>query len=77
MSTSTSESKSPRTTLNTGSWWIGLVNAIRRRAARIRHQRQIRRDMKRLMEYSDRELADIGLHRSDVWRAVRYGRTWE
>jgi uncharacterized protein YjiS (DUF1127 family) len=77
MNSSTIESHTSQTNLNGGSWWAALVKSTRQPFAWIRHQRQIRRDIKLLMEFDDNMLADIGLSRSEVLYAVRHGRARE
>ena len=56
------------------SWGALLMNSIRRQFAALSHRARVRRDIKTLMEFDDRMLADIGLHRADVSHVVRYGR---
>jgi uncharacterized protein YjiS (DUF1127 family) len=53
------------------------MNSAWRQLAGIRHQRLVRRDIDKLMEFDDNMLADIGLSRAEVLHAVRYGRPWE
>ena len=73
MNSSTIESHPSQTNLNSGSRWAALVKLI----AWTRHQRQIRRDIKRLMEFDDYMLADIGLSRGEVLHVVQHGRERE
>jgi uncharacterized protein YjiS (DUF1127 family) len=40
----------------------------------IADRRVVRRDLNRLMEFDDRQLADIGLNRGALLHLVRYGR---
>jgi len=54
-------------------WSVGVI-AAQRLFEQIAHRRAIRRDLNRLMEFDDRELADIGLNRGEVVHLVRYGR---
>ena len=56
------------------SLWSAALGFIERLFERIEHQRVVRRDLNRLMEFDDRELADIGLSRGDLMHVVRYGR---
>lgn len=69
------ESQAPHARSGTRSPWTRLPSAIRRQLLRIRHQRQIRRDVNRLLDMDDSMLKDIGLTRGDVVHAARYGRT--
>jgi len=54
--------------------WSVAVSAVERLFEAIERRRVIRRDLGRLMEFGDRELADIGLGRGELLHAVRYGR---
>ena len=54
--------------------WSVVLSAFERLLEQIEHRRVVRRDLNRLMEFDDRELADIGLKRCEVIHAVRYGR---
>lgn len=56
-------------------WRNAAVAALQswRRQAHIR--RQENRAIAQLRAYSDADLADLGLARSEIERAVRYGRT--
>lgn len=54
--------------------WTDAVKVIRQLIAWLKQKRVVRRDLKRLMELDDRELADIGLNRGDLLDAVRHGR---
>ncbi len=42
--------------------------------ARLRLERRIARDIRRVEEMSDHDLRDIGMHRGDIPLAVRHGR---
>ena len=54
------------------------VGAAMARAWRAyQHHREVDRATKMLMEMDDRSLRDIGLSRTDIGRATRYGRDWE
>ncbi|MCV2869894.1 DUF1127 domain-containing protein [Defluviimonas sp. WL0002] len=50
---------------------LPLLGAI---LARIRQERRVARDTRRLAELSDDLLRDIGINRGDIPLAVRYGR---
>jgi uncharacterized protein YjiS (DUF1127 family) len=56
------------------SWFPTLSRAVRRRIAQLAERRRLRRDTHALLALDDRMLADVGLGRSDVEFAVRYGR---
>ena len=56
------------------SLWSVVVTAAQRLFEQIAHRRVIRRDLNRLMEFDDRQLADIGLNRGALLHLVRYGR---
>ena len=56
------------------SLWSVVVIAAQRLFEQIAHRRVVRRDLNRLMEFDDRQLADIGLNRSALLHLVRYGR---
>ncbi|MAU95687.1 DUF1127 domain-containing protein [Aurantimonas sp. 22II-16-19i] len=43
-------------------------------ADRIKSLRSVRSDIRQLQMMGDRELADIGVMRADIERAVRFGR---
>ena len=63
-----------RTGARLASIWTVALSAIERLFEQIEHRRAVHRDLDRLMEFDDRELADIGLSRGEVMHAVRYGR---
>jgi len=63
-----------RTGVRRAPLWSVAAGAIERLFERIEHRRVVRRDLNRLMEFDDRELADIGLSRGELMHAVRYGR---
>jgi uncharacterized protein YjiS (DUF1127 family) len=78
MSTSTIEALvARRADLNTASWRAALARPIKQGIAWIASRRRLRRDVKELMALDDRILRDIGLSRSDVECAARYGRAFE
>jgi uncharacterized protein YjiS (DUF1127 family) len=56
------------------SLWSVVVSATQRRFEQIAHRRVVRRDLNKLMEFDDRQLADIGLNRGELLHAIRYGR---
>ena len=56
------------------SLWSVALDAIERLFEQIEHRRVVRRDLDKLMEFDDRELADIGLSRGELMYAVHYGR---
>jgi len=56
------------------SLWSVVVSATQRRFEQIAHRRVVRCDLNRLMEFDDRQLADIGLNRGALLHLVRYGR---
>ena len=56
------------------SLWSVVVIAAQRLFEQIAHRRVVRRDLNRLMEFDDRQLADIGLNRCALLHLVRYGR---
>jgi len=56
------------------SLWSVVVIAGQRLFKQIAHRRVVRRDLNRLMEFDDRQLADIGLNRGALLHLVRYGR---
>jgi uncharacterized protein YjiS (DUF1127 family) len=65
-----------RADLNAASWPAALARPIRQGIAWIGFRRRLHRNVRELMALDDRLLRDIGLRRSDVEHAVRYGRTW-
>lgn len=65
---------SPEALPRPGSWRTTLAQAIRRRTEWLRAARRDRRGIHELVALDDRSLADIGLTRSDVEHAARYGR---
>lgn len=62
---------------NAGSWPTALTRPIRQGIARIAARRELRRSVKELMALDDRILRDIGLRRSDIELAARFGRSFE
>ena len=56
------------------SLWSVVVIAAQRLFEQIAHRRVVRRDLNRLMEFDDRQLADIGLNRGELLHLIRYGR---
>jgi uncharacterized protein YjiS (DUF1127 family) len=56
------------------SLWSVVVIAAQQLFEQIAHRRVVRRDLNRLMEFDDRQLADIGLNRGALLHLVRYGR---
>jgi len=56
------------------SLWSVVISATQRLFEQVAHRRVVRRDLNRLMELDDRELADIGLNRGELLHAIRYGR---
>jgi len=56
------------------SWRAVLARSIKRRIAQIRENRRLRRDLDILLALDDRQLADIGLGRSELEYAARHGR---
>ncbi len=56
------------------SWRAVLARSIKRRIAQIRENRRLRRDLDILFALDDRQLADIGLGRSEREYAARHGR---
>jgi len=63
--------------LNVLSWPTALARPIKQGIARIAARRELRRAVKELMALDDRILRDIGLRRSDVEFAARFGRSFE
>jgi uncharacterized protein YjiS (DUF1127 family) len=56
------------------SLWSVVVIAAQRLFEQIAHRRVVRGDLNRLMEFDDRQLADIGLNRDALLHLIRYGR---
>jgi uncharacterized protein YjiS (DUF1127 family) len=78
MTTSTIEAPvARRADLNAESWPAALARPIKHWIAWIGSRRRLRRDVKELMALDDRILRDIGLNRSDVEHAARYGRAFD
>ena len=78
MSTSTIEAPVARKAgLSAESWPAALARPIKQGIAWIGSRRRLHRDIKELMALDDRMLSDIGLSRSDVDYAARYGRVFE
>jgi uncharacterized protein YjiS (DUF1127 family) len=74
MSYSFLPSSAQRIGVRRASLWSVVVSATQRRFEQIAHRRVVRRDLNRLMEFDDRQLADIGLNRGELLHAIRYGR---
>jgi uncharacterized protein YjiS (DUF1127 family) len=56
------------------SLWSVVISATQRLFEQIAHRRVVRRDLNRLMELDDRELADIGLNRGTLLQhGIHYG----
>ena len=78
MSTSTIEAPvARRTDLNTASWPAALARPLKQGIAWIGFRRRLRRDVREMMALDDRILRDIGLNRSDIDCAARYGRAFD
>jgi uncharacterized protein YjiS (DUF1127 family) len=63
--------------LKAQSWPTTLARPIRQGIARIAARRELRRSVKELMALDDRILRDIGLKRSDIEHAARFGRSFD
>jgi uncharacterized protein YjiS (DUF1127 family) len=74
MSYSFLSSSAQRIGVHRASLWSVVFSATQRLFEQIAHRRVVRRDLNRLLEFDDRELADIGLNRSQLLHLVRYGR---
>jgi uncharacterized protein YjiS (DUF1127 family) len=55
------------------SLWSVVISATQRLFEEVAHRRVVRRDLNRLMELDDRELADIGLNRGALLHGIHYG----
>jgi uncharacterized protein YjiS (DUF1127 family) len=78
MNSSTIETPvAPGADVSPGSWQAALVWPIRQGIAWIDARRQLQRDVKELVALDDRILRDIGLSRSDIDNAARYGRDFD
>ena len=78
MSSSTIESPMARgAELNGESWPTALARPIREGIACIAARRRLRRAIKEMMALDDRILRDIGLRRSEVEFAARFGRSFD
>jgi uncharacterized protein YjiS (DUF1127 family) len=65
------------TELNAASWPTALARPIKQGIAWIAARRELRRAVKELMALDDRILRDIGLRRSEVELAARFGRSFD
>lgn len=74
MSNSFLESRPLSAGFRSGPMWATVVAVIGWPLEKINRWRLVRRDVDRLMEFDDQELADIGLQRGQVLHAMRYGR---
>jgi uncharacterized protein YjiS (DUF1127 family) len=63
--------------LNAASWPTALARPIKQGIAWIAARRELRRAVKELMALDDRILRDIGLRRSEVELAARFGRSFD
>ena len=54
--------------------WRRIVLAVRSQVALMAHQRELRRAERQLESLDDHMLKDFGIGRSEIGRAVRYGR---
>ena len=66
-----------RPELNARSWPTALARPIKEGIARAAARRELRRSVKELMALDDRMLSDIGLRRSDIELAARFGRSFD
>lgn len=57
------------------SWPIALARPIKQGIARVMARRELRRSVKEMMALDERILRDIGLSRSEVELAARFGRS--
>ena len=57
------------------SWLIALARPIKQGIARVMARRELRRSVKEMMALDERILRDIGLSRSEVELAARFGRS--
>lgn len=74
MSSSFAEADAGRTGFPLGPSLTAAIAVVGRQLEQINHWCLARRDLDRLMEFDDRALADIGLGRSEILHAVRFGR---
>jgi uncharacterized protein YjiS (DUF1127 family) len=72
ITSTTAEARYPTTPRAAGAPWAGRILA--RFVRVIASERRIRRDTRQLMTMSDHMLKDIGLTRSQIGYAVRFGR---
>ena len=78
MSTSTIEAAvARRADPNAASWLTALARPLKQGIAWIGFRRRLRRDVEELRALDDRMLRDIGLSRSDVEYAARYGTAFQ
>jgi uncharacterized protein YjiS (DUF1127 family) len=78
MSNSAIETPVNRTAeLNVPSWPTALARPIKQGLAWIAARQELHRAVKELMALDDRILRDIGLRRSDIELAARFGRSFD
>ena len=69
-----SEHRASKFESKSGFWLAALLESFRQGIASIRYQRRLRRDTEAMLALDDHELSDIGISRSEIEYAVRYGR---
>ncbi len=72
--TSSIASRAPLSGFGAASWREVLINLVRRGVAHIKHRRQVRQDLAKLLEFDDHLLADIGISRAELLHSIGYGR---